>query len=1010
MFKSLVTKKLFILSILGMLLCVMTSAFAQSSDYSKFTGRLIDELSSRKSGEIPLYIMLDEQIDVAAYKREFDKNNLPVSDRARTLNLALRAKAEETQTQVIKQLEAIGVSGIKPFWVVNSIYFNATIQQLDIIKDWKEVKWIDFNAPLEIESYEQVSIPEEETSKSQNTEPGLRVIQAPKMWARGYTGYGRKAFIMDTGIDPHHPTLARNYAGHVYPEDQVWFGFLDPDGRPYDCQTHGTHVTGTILGIDRAEKDTIGVAFNSMWMGAPILLVCGGNTEIRMAGFQWAMDPDNDPNTSEDMPDVINNSWTDTRVDFCFEVYEQLLTVVEAAGIAVVFAAGNDGPGASTISQPKNINTGLVNTFAVGALNASNLDIAGFSSRGPSRCGGEGSLNIKPEVSAPGVAVRSALPGKTYGALNGTSMAAPHAAGAVLLLKEAFPYLSGEQVLLALYYSAVDLGVPGEDNIYGMGLIDVDAAFEYLVQQGYQAVSPISKVDLAIHNYDFEVDICQNTLQVELELQNQGEEVIDAWLLSYVNTASNLQLVHTDTIYESLLPGEYKSRQLIFKDLSHGAQNFLIQVIPFEKTDEKDLNNQIRVYFWLDLIPDSESVQIISSHEGPYCAGTNLLLEAKLNGGNIFWDILDPQNPINSSSNPLLLQINPTSSSNVPLLVAYQMEEFKSMLSSENITNQAELPANTNYGIQFTMSRSAKLNHLRFELSSRGLITLQLNESGGSTVFSRSMIYNNSDDPFLINALLSAGKSYDLTIRSNRAITGYYFDDLSKDINGLIRFRQFISELDEGGGNQLRQHVPFHDIQFSAMHPCVMDTLYFNIQEVDDAPIAEFSIENNASTYPMNLDLYFENLSVNASSYFWDFGDGNESQEFEPVHRYEGPGVYQIQLRAVSDEDCTDVYLSEITIEEPNSTNKLVNEVNTLSVFPNPAKEMVNFSLNNSSNGIVSVDCLDLFGKKIQNVQYAMPVSEGQIELSKRLPSGMYIFRFHMNNTEVLHQKVMLHD
>ena len=61
-------------------------------------------------------------------------------------------------------------------------------------------------------------------------------------------------------------------------------------------------------------------------------------------------------------------------------------------------------------------------------------------------------------------------------------MAAPHVSGSILLLKEAFPYLSGEDLLWAFYLSAVDLGIPGEDNIYGMGMIDVYAAFQYLSQ------------------------------------------------------------------------------------------------------------------------------------------------------------------------------------------------------------------------------------------------------------------------------------------------------------------------------------------------------------------------------------------------------------------------------------------------------------------------------------------------------------------------------------------------
>ena len=59
----------------------------------------------------------------------------------------------------------------------------------------------------------------------------------------------------------------------------------------------------------------------------------------------------------------------------------------------------------------------------------------------------------------------------------GTSMASPHAAGALLLLKEAFPTLTGEQFKLALYNTASDLGDPGEDNKFGMGMIDVFSRF-----------------------------------------------------------------------------------------------------------------------------------------------------------------------------------------------------------------------------------------------------------------------------------------------------------------------------------------------------------------------------------------------------------------------------------------------------------------------------------------------------------------------------------------------------
>jgi subtilisin family serine protease len=78
-------------------------------------------------------------------------------------------------------------------------------------------------------------------------------------------------------------------------------------------------------------------------------------------------------------------------------------------------------------------------------------------------------IDIKPEVSAPGVSVCSASGHDGYAMLSGTSMACPHVSGVLLLLKEAFPYLGAYELKYAIYKTASDLGDPGEDNIYGNG-------------------------------------------------------------------------------------------------------------------------------------------------------------------------------------------------------------------------------------------------------------------------------------------------------------------------------------------------------------------------------------------------------------------------------------------------------------------------------------------------------------------------------------------------------------
>jgi subtilisin family serine protease len=158
--------------------------------------------------------------------------------------------------------------------------------------------------------------------------------------------------------------------------------------------------------------------------------------------------------------------------------------------VVCIFSAGNEGPDPQTHRSPANICRNPTTNFSVGAIDATNYGfpypIADFSSRGPSDCDGR---TKKPEVVAPGVDVYSSVPGGGYEWYwwDGTSMAGPHVAGVVALMREADPDLEVDVIKQILINTAVDLGVPGEENTYGWGIIDAYQAVLTAMQNTYLA-------------------------------------------------------------------------------------------------------------------------------------------------------------------------------------------------------------------------------------------------------------------------------------------------------------------------------------------------------------------------------------------------------------------------------------------------------------------------------------------------------------------------------------------
>ena len=384
------------------------------------------------------------------------------------------------------------VEGYTGYWITNMLVVSATRAEIETITARADVYWVEMN--FKVELIEPVSRPgmqqgeagEERGDRGIGVTQALRNVRAPEVWyGLGIRGAGTLIGSMDTGVMGSHPALTSRWRGNNHPWQECWLDLLGTNTQyPVDTHGHGTHTTGTMTGV--APDDTVGMAWEGEWIACNAINqgVGSGFDNDVIAAFQWFADPDGDPGTVDDVPDVVQNSWRvydGLGYADCFTLWYSVIDNAEAAGVVTTWSAGNEGPGASTIGSPPDRADSPTNAFSVGSVNATDYSwpfpISSFSSRGPTDCPYAPDSQIKPEVVAPGSNVYSSTnDGGFQGGWNGTSMAGPHVAGLVALMRQANPNLDVDLVKTIIMQTARDEGTAGEDNTYGWGFIDAQAA------------------------------------------------------------------------------------------------------------------------------------------------------------------------------------------------------------------------------------------------------------------------------------------------------------------------------------------------------------------------------------------------------------------------------------------------------------------------------------------------------------------------------------------------------
>ena len=428
------------------------AAFARSNPErapdSKIASDVLSELADGKRA--PVVIFLADQADVSAAYQMKDQDA-----RGWFVYNTLTGHAARTQADLQSFLRLRGAT-FQSFWAANMIVATVDHSLVDVLAMRPDVARIDSNRPahwIEDPQVARFRVSSELPNAPSAIEWGVTNVNAPAVWSMGFTGQGIVIGDLDTGTLWTHAALKPKYRGwngvtanhnfNWHDAIHTGGGICGPNAvEPCDDNGHGTHTAGIVVGDDGAGNQ-IGVAPGAKWIGCRNMDQGNGTPATYAECFQFMIAPTdlagNNANPTL-RPHVLNNSWTCPSSEGCVTraELETILNNTQAAGIFVEASAGNAGSGCSTVADPPAIYSA---SFTSGAIDVDNT-LAGFSSRGPSTF--YPSNLLKPDISAPGVNVRSSYSTSdtTYQGLSGTSMAGPHVVGVVALLWSARPQLS----------------------------------------------------------------------------------------------------------------------------------------------------------------------------------------------------------------------------------------------------------------------------------------------------------------------------------------------------------------------------------------------------------------------------------------------------------------------------------------------------------------------------------------------------------------------------------------
>lgn len=429
---------------------------------NKIQPRLAKELSAKRQRGFAMGLSTsrieEEKVTVNIEHRDRldikESENEDQDDREQILS-ELESKFDNVQNTVISKLEQVSQGQpYKKSVFSNSIVVDLTPKQIDAISEIDSIKLIS------LEALDNVITMNE----------SVDVIEVPSVWEDlKLTGKGVRVGVLDTGIDNNHPALQQRVVDNV-----------DTTGTGLGPGDHGTHVAGTVASNDAVYR---GVAPDADLINVKVL-TSGGSGQP-----QWVIDGIQQAVSRRAKVISLSLGWSQLYHGWACDDGDCILCrAADTAAMMrthVVIAAGNEDtlnqdpqypPGLSNIRCPGNARRAIT----VGAVDKSKIPTY-FTSIGP----GTARLDpvspirfIKPDLSAPGLAIISTFPNNSFGPLSGTSMATPHVSGVVALIIQKKKKLRPARLKNLLKHTSTPGPYP--ENQLGVGTVNAYTAAIHL--------------------------------------------------------------------------------------------------------------------------------------------------------------------------------------------------------------------------------------------------------------------------------------------------------------------------------------------------------------------------------------------------------------------------------------------------------------------------------------------------------------------------------------------------